>query len=62
MNTYLIAIFNSVNAKKHFVSDVVEAENEKDAETKFIGKKYFYDYEQKRILGTCRKVEVINKI
>lgn len=62
MRTFLIAVFHSKNAKNHFISDIVEAENERDAENKLIGKKYFYDYAQTRILGTCRKAEIVNEI
>ena len=39
MKTYLIEIFNSVNAKTFFIADIVEAKNEIEAEKSLIGKK-----------------------
>lgn len=62
MKTYLIEIFNSVNAKTFFIADIVQANNEIEAEKSLIGKKYFFDSEQKRLLGTCRKANVIHEI
>ena len=62
MKTYLLAVFNSKNSKNHFVSEVIEATNENEAEKNLIGKKYYFDSEQKRILGTCRKAIVIHQI
>jgi hypothetical protein len=62
METYLLAIYNGINAKTHFISEVVEAANEGEATNLFIGKKYYFDSEKKRILGTCRKAEVIHLI
>jgi hypothetical protein len=62
MKTYLIEIFNSVNAKSFFIADIVEAQNENEAEKIVIGKKYYFDSEQKRLLGTCRKANVLHEI
>ena len=62
MKTYLIEIFNSVNAKTFFIADIVKANNEIEAEKSLIGKKYFFDSEQKRLLGTCLKANVIHEI
>jgi len=62
MKLFLVAIFNSVNAKNHFISEVVEAKNENEAKAEFINKKYYFDSEQKRLLGTCRKANVIHEI
>jgi hypothetical protein len=62
MKLYLVSIFNSVNAKAHFISDIIEANNEAEAEKSFVGKKYYFDHEQKRLLGTCRKANVIHEI
>ena len=62
MKTYLVAAFNSKNAKTYFLSDIVYAENENNAENKIIGKKYFYDFDQKRLLAVCRKAEVIREV
>lgn len=62
MKTYLVSIFNSINAKAHFVCEIVEAKNEIEAENSFVGKKYYFDSEQKRLLGICRKANVIHEI
>jgi len=62
LKTYLIAAYNSKNAKKHFISDLAYGINEIEAENSLINKTYYFDYEQKRILGTCRKAIVINEI
>ena len=61
-NLYLIAIFNSKKAKSYFITEVVEAETPNEAESQVIGKKYYYDFSEKRILGVCRKAELINII
>ena len=62
MKTYLINIYNSVNAKNHFITDIIEAKNINEAEKIIVGKKYFFDGDQKRILGTCRKAIVLHEI
>ena len=62
MKTYLINIYNSKNAKTYFLTDIVEAHNPNEAEKIIVGKKYYYDSEQKRILGQCRKAIVLHEI
>jgi hypothetical protein len=62
MKTYLIKIFNSKNAKKHFITDLIQADTQKDAENKVINKKYYFDSLETRILGICKKAEVIHEI
>jgi hypothetical protein len=62
MNLYLILIYNSINTKNHFMQEVIEAENETEAENKLINKKYFLDSAQSKILGVCRKVKILHKI
>ena len=62
MKTYLVSIFNTKKDKKYFITDIITAQNENELFTLLIGKKYFKDSDQKRILGTCRKFEVIREI
>lgn len=62
MKTYLIKVFSSVNAKQHFIADLIEANSRSEAESKVLGKKYYFDSEQKRVLGVCRKAEVVREI
>lgn len=61
-NLYLFAIYNGINAKNHFISDIVEAKNENKAIKKLLNKVYFCDSEQKRILGKCKKAILIHQI
>jgi len=62
VNLYLVNCFNSKNAKKHFISEVVEATNESEVYNLLINKKYYFDFEQKRPLATCKKIEILHKI
>jgi len=62
MKNYLVKIFNSKNAKNYFVTDIIQAETEKQAESKLINKKYFSDSAESKILGICKKAEVIHEI
>lgn len=62
METYLIKIYNTKNAKNHFVTDLIQAETEKQAENKVINRKYFFDSAETKILGVCKKAEVIHEI
>ena len=62
MNLYLAQIFNSKNAKKHFLIDIIQGDTDTQAINTTINKKYFKDSGQRNILGTCKKVEILHKI
>jgi len=62
MKKYLIKIFNTKNAKEYFIIDVIQAETQEDAENKVINKKYFRNSDKTKILGICKKAEVIHEI
>ena len=42
MKTYLINAYNSKTAKQPFISDIVEARNEQEAEELTINKVYYF--------------------
>lgn len=59
---YLIKVFNSVNAKNHFITDLINAIDETELEKKAIGKVYYKDSDRKNVLSTCRKIEIVHII
>ena len=62
MTNFLVSVFNSLNSKEHFIIDIIEAENENEAEKKIVGKIYYSNSEQTKILGKCKKAIVIHRI
>lgn len=59
---YLINCFNSVNAKKPFITDIQEANTEQEAVNKAIKIIHYMDSAKTRLLGKVRKAEVIHQI
>ena len=62
MKTYLINAYNSKTAKKPFISDIVEARNEQEAEELTINKVYYFNSARTIILGKAKKIKVIHAI
>jgi hypothetical protein len=62
MTNFLVSVYSTLKSKQHFIIDIIEAENENEAEKKVIGKIYYSDSDQKKILGKCKKAIVINRI
>ena len=62
MNKYLVKVYNKLNEKNHFVTDIVEALNKIEVYTILKDKIYYKDSERKHILGTCKKIEIVHEI
>lgn len=62
LKTYLVAAYSSRNEKQFFITDLVYAKNEVEAENLLVGKTYYRDSNQTKILAKCLKAEVINQI
>lgn len=60
--TFLLEIYRTKKSTLPFITDIAEAESESEAKQKLLNKKYFFDSEQRRLLGTCRKAEVVTII
>lgn len=62
--TYLVKVYNSKNSKNHFITDLVETEltHWDSISELLLGKKYYFDSYKTKLVGTCRKCEVIRKI
>jgi hypothetical protein len=62
MKTYLIHIYRTKKEKNPFLQTITTAESETEAEKKLIGKVFYSNSQETKILGTCRKAEVIREI
>ena len=62
MTNFLVSVFSNLKSKQHFILDIVAAENENEAEKKIVGKIYYSNSDQTKILGKCKKAIVINRI
>lgn len=60
MNKYLVKIYSKISEKRHFVIDLVEVENERKLNEILMNKIYYKDSDRKKILGTCKKIEIVN--
>lgn len=62
MKTFLFEIYRTKASTHPFITECVDAETESEAQEKIIGKKFYWDSDRKREMGTCRKARVINVI
>jgi hypothetical protein len=62
LKTYLVGAYSSKSEKQHFISDLVQANNEIEAEKLLINKVYYRDSLQTKVLAKCVKAIVIHQI
>ena len=64
MRTYLLKVYLTKKSKKHFITDLVETNktNHDEISELIINKKYHFDSDKKKLLGVCKKAEVIREI
>ena len=62
MRQFLIKIYNSVNASNHFIVDLVSVNNGYELDAALIGRKYFRDSDNRKLLGVCRKFEIVHEL
>lgn len=59
---FLFNVYRTKKSKKPFLSDISEGLNETEAMQKLINKTYYFDSEQKKVLGIGRKIKLIRII